>query len=70
MRTYSLNFRELESRLNELVIDLHDAARMTSAVDSGVSVRLRLIAGELNEVVTHVRGLLASDADSAFGDDV
>jgi hypothetical protein len=61
-----LNFLRLESRLEQIVIDLHDAARLS--LDPGVSVQLRLIAGEINEQVQALRRLLVSEADSEWGD--
>ena len=60
-----LNFLHLEARLEALVIDLHDAARLS--VDPGISVQLRLIAGEISEQVQRMRRLLVSDADSNWG---
>jgi len=61
-----LNFLRLESRLEQIVIDLHDAARLS--LDPGISVQLRLIAGEINEQVQSLRRLLVSDADSEWCD--
>ena len=62
-----LNLRELESRLNQLVIDLHDAARLTEHLDAGVANALRQLAHDLNDVVRGMRRLLVSDVDSQWG---
>ena len=61
-----LNFLRLESRLEQIVIDLHDAARLS--LDPGISVQLRLIAGEISEMVRRMQRLLVSEADSEWGD--
>ena len=62
-----LNLRELESRLNQLVIDLHDAARLTERLDPGVANALRQLAHDLNDIVRGMRRLLVSDVDSQWG---
>ena len=51
----------------DIVIDLHDAARLGEAEDIGVAVALRNIAHELNELIQHMRRLLPSTIDSGFG---
>jgi len=63
-----LNLRALESRMNQIVIDLHDAARLADKVDVGVATSLRRIAHDLSGLVTRMRGLLPSDIDSQWGD--
>jgi len=63
-----LNLRALESRMNQAVIDLHDAARLADRLDSGVAVQLRMVAHDLSELVSRMRRLLVSDVDSQWGD--
>ena len=65
-RSGHLNFLTLESRMNALVIDLHDAARLSS--DAGISAQLRLIAADMSDLVCKMRRLLVSDVDTDFGD--
>jgi hypothetical protein len=66
--TSRLNLQLLESRMNQLVIDLHDAARLADETDRGISVALRSIAHELHDLVTGIRRLLVSNVDSTWGD--
>ena len=54
--------------MNQLVIDLHDAARLADETDRGISVALRSIAHELHDLVTGIRRLLVSNVDSTWGD--
>ena len=54
--------------MNQLVIDLHDAARLSEALDVGVATSLRKLAHELHEVVTGMHRLMASEVDSHWGD--
>ena len=53
--------------MEQLVIDIHEAARLTEPVDAGIAVRLRLIAHEVHSQGVELRRLLVSDADSQFG---
>jgi hypothetical protein len=62
-----LNLKWIEARMADIVIDLHDAARLGEAEDIGVAVALRNIAHELNELIQHMRRLLPSTMDSGFG---
>lgn len=68
MREKRLNLRNLESKMNEIVIDLHDAARLADKVDVGVATSIRLVAHDMSLLVTRMRGLLFSDVDSKWGD--
>lgn len=63
-----LNFRQIESRLSQLVIDLHDAARLCQDTDIGIAYSLRQIAADLNDLVQRMRRLLPSDVDSRWGE--
>jgi len=63
---HHLNFLNIEKRMQQCVIDLHDAARMS--IDPGISVQLRLIAGEVSEQVQRMRRLLISDIDSGWSE--
>jgi len=62
-----LNFAVIERAMEQIVIDLHDAARMTQAIDVGVADFLRRQADAIHDVVREMRSVLASDADSSFG---
>lgn len=68
MPTSFLNLRAIESRMNQIVIDLHDAARLCHHADRGVSTSLRNLANELHEIVSSIRRLAVSTAGSGFGD--
>lgn len=59
-----LNLAQIEARMQQTVIDLHDAARLCEATDAGVAVALRNIAQDLNGLVGGIRRLLVSDIDS------
>ena len=63
-----LNLGLIEARMNQIVIDLHDAARMSEDVDIGISTSLRILAHEMHDLVTHIRGLLASEVDSGWSE--
>jgi hypothetical protein len=57
----------LEYAMAQLVVDLHDAARIGEATDLGAATALRLIAHDLHELVQRVRRLLVSEMDSNWG---
>ncbi len=63
-----LNLRLIESRMGQLVIDLHDLARYGEAEDVGTAVALRGVAHDLSRLITRVRRLLPSSIDSSFTD--
>lgn len=63
-----LNLAAIESRMMQIVIDLHDAARLGAAADAGVSAALRNIARDMAALVTDLRRLLCSDVDSNWTD--
>lgn len=54
--------------MNQIVIDLHDAARLADKVDVGVATSIRLVAHDMSQVVSRMRRLLVSDVDSQWGD--
>ncbi len=59
-----LNLAEIESRMMQIVIDLHDAARLCALTDAGVSAALRNIARDMSALVADLRRLLCSEVDS------
>ena len=54
--------------MNELVIDIHDLARLGESTELGAATALRGIAHDMHELVNRVRRLLPSSIDSAFND--
>jgi hypothetical protein len=57
----------LEYRMAQLVVDIHDAARIGESVDKGAATALRYIGHDLHELVQRVRRLLVSEMDSEWG---
>jgi len=57
----------LEYRMAQLVVDIHDAARIGEATDKGAATALRYIGHDLHELVQRVRRLLVSEMDSEWG---
>jgi len=61
------NILALEYRMAQLVVDIHDAARIGAATDQGAATALRYIGHDLHELVQRMRRLLVSDMDSGWG---
>ena len=61
-----INLAAIESRMMQIVIDLHDAARRGAATDAGVAAALRCIARDLSVLVADLRRLLCSEMDSTW----
>lgn len=61
-----LNLAKLEARIMQIIIDLHDAARLSAEADIGVSTALRAIASNLSTLAADIRRLLCTDVDSTW----
>lgn len=63
-----LNLAAIESRMMQIVIDLHDAARLAETPDAGVAIALRGVARDLSALVADLRRLLCSEVDSEWNE--